>query len=86
MEVFGSLIQPTDACQDSALNAPASLGFQGVYRIAPAGSDPELMVNRTTFDQPNGLTLSPCERFLYVNDTVQKNIRRFELSLERSNQ
>lgn len=62
------------------LERPSELGFQGVYRIAPHGSDPELMVNRTTFDQPNGLTFSPCERYLYVNDTVQKNIRRFELN------
>ena len=62
------------------LERPCELGFQGVYRIPPGSDDPELMVNRTTFDQPNGLTLSPCERFLYVNDTVQKNIRRFELS------
>ena len=53
------------------LERPSELGFQGVYRIAPHGSDPELMVNRTTFDQPNGLTFSPCERYLYVNDTVQ---------------
>ena len=45
--------------------------------IPPGGGDTELMVNRTTFDQPNGLTFSPCERYLYVNDTVQKNIRRF---------
>ena len=62
------------------LERPSELGFQGVYRIARHGSDPELMVNRTTFDQPNGLTFSPCERYLYVNDTVQKNIRRFELN------
>ncbi len=64
------------------LERPVELGFQGVYRIAPDGGDPELMVHRTTFDQPNGLTFSPCERYLYVNDTVQKNIRRFELNSE----
>tara|TARA_A100001234_G_scaffold209959_1_gene209281 strand:- start:1275 stop:2804 length:1530 start_codon:yes stop_codon:yes gene_type:complete len=58
----------------------SELGFQGVYRIPPGGGDTELMVNRTTFDQPNGLTFSPCERYLYVNDTVQKNIRRFDFS------
>ncbi|MDJ1007476.1 MAG: isochorismatase family protein [Paracoccaceae bacterium] len=61
------------------LERPVELGFQGVYRVPPGGGAPELMVNRTTFDQPNGLTFSPCERYLYVNDTVQTNIRRFDV-------
>lgn len=55
------------------------MGFQGVYRIPPGGGDLQLLVNRTTFDQPNGLTFSPDERYLYVNDTVQGNIRRFDI-------
>ena len=58
----------------------SELGFQGVYQLPPGANEPKLMVNRTTFDQPNGITFSPCENYLYVNDTVQKNIRRFNIS------
>ena len=61
------------------LERASELGFQGVYRIPPGGGAPQLMVPRTTFDQPNGLTFSPCETWLYVNDTVQANIRRFDV-------
>jgi gluconolactonase len=45
------------------------LGFQGVYRIAPGGGDPELVVDRTTYEQPNGICFSPDESLMYVNDT-----------------
>ena len=58
---------------------PRQLGFQGVYRIAPGGGAPQLLVNRYMFDQPNGLCFSPDERLLYVNDTVQANIRVFDV-------
>ena len=61
------------------LERSSELGFQGVYRVPPGGGAAQLMVNRTTFDQPNGLTFSPCESYLYVNDTVQTNIRRFDI-------
>jgi gluconolactonase len=49
---------------------PRQLGFQGVYRVAPGGGPPQLLVERTRFDQPNGLCFSPDETLLYVNDTV----------------
>lgn len=55
------------------------LGFQGVYRIPPGGGAPELMVSRYTFDQPNGLCFCPTEDRLLVNDTVQANIRVYDL-------
>ena len=60
---------------------PRQLGFQGVYRVpgGRAGGEPELLVERTLFDQPNGLCFSPDERLLYVNDTTQALIRVFEL-------
>jgi gluconolactonase len=58
---------------------PRQLGFQGVYRIAPGGGPPQLLVNRYMFDQPNGLCFSPDERLLYVDDTVQANIRVFDV-------
>jgi gluconolactonase len=59
---------------------PRQLGFQGVYRVPPAGGAPELLVDRHMFDQPNGLCFSPDERLLYVNDTVQMLIRVFDVS------
>ncbi len=58
---------------------PRQLGFQGVYRLPPGGGAPELIVDRTMFDQPNGLCFSPDERVLYVNDTVQHLIRAFDV-------
>lgn len=58
------------------------LGFQGVYRIAPGGGEPQLIVDRYLFKQPNGLCFSPDERLLYVNDTVQTLIRAFDVETD----
>lgn len=58
---------------------PRQLGFQGVYRIPPGGGKPELLVDRYLFDQPNGLCFCPTEDRLFVNDTVQHNIRVFPI-------
>jgi len=62
------------------LERPTQLGFQGVYRLRPGGGEPQLLVERSLFDQPNGLCFSPDERFLYVNDTVQTLIRVFDVA------
>ncbi|MEP3599352.1 MAG: isochorismatase family protein [Stappiaceae bacterium] len=62
---------------------PTQLGFQGVYRLAPdhqPGDEPMLVSDRYMFNQPNGLCLSPCERFMWVNDTDQANIRMFDVA------
>jgi gluconolactonase len=62
---------------------PRELGFQGVYRIPLGrgpGDEPQLLVERYLFTQPNGLCFSPDERLLYVNDTEQANIRVFEVA------
>ncbi|MGQ0566835.1 MAG: isochorismatase family protein [Gemmobacter sp.] len=58
---------------------PRDLGFQGVYRLRPGGQ-PELMVDRYMFTQPNGLCFCPDESKLYVNDTEQANIRVFRVA------
>lgn len=60
---------------------PRELGWQGVFRIRPGreGEEPELLVERYLFTQPNGLCFSPDERLLYVNDTEQANIRVFDV-------
>lgn len=60
------------------------LGFQGVYRIPAGGGAPELMVNRYTFDQPNGLCFCPDESKLYINDTIQTNIRVYDVAADGS--
>src|ERR1700726_3328526 len=60
---------------------PRQLGFQGVYRVVPGGQ-PQLLVDRTLFDQPNGLGFSPDERQLYVNDTVRALIRVFDVNAD----
>ncbi|WP_459976138.1 SMP-30/gluconolactonase/LRE family protein [Nocardioides pyridinolyticus] len=51
------------------------LDWRGVYRISPDGDRIDLVA--ADFDGPNGLCLSPDERFLYVNDTERRHIRRF---------
>jgi gluconolactonase len=57
----------------------SALGFQGIYRIESGGGQPQLLVPRDMFTQPNGLCFSPDETLLYVNDTEQTNIRVFNV-------
>ena len=61
---------------------PRQLGFQGVYRVPPGGGEPQLLVDRNLFEQPNGLCFSPDERLLYVNDTVRALIRVFDVNAD----
>ena len=56
------------------------LDFQGVYRIAPGGGDPQLLVD--DFDQPNGLCFSTDESLLYINDTTRAHIRVFDVAAD----
>ncbi|MEM7059121.1 MAG: SMP-30/gluconolactonase/LRE family protein, partial [Pseudomonadota bacterium] len=59
------------------------LGFQGVYRLPPnhrPEDEPQLVSDRYMFTQPNGLCLSPCERWMWVNDSDQANIRMFDVA------
>lgn len=53
------------------------LGFQGVYRVSP--DDGELHLLADDFEQPNGLCFSADDRTLFVNDTMRKHIRRFDV-------
>ncbi len=63
---------------------PRQLGFQGVYRVPPGGGEPQLLVDRYVFEQPNGLCFSPDEKLLYVNDTVRTLIRVFDVKPDGS--
>ncbi|MDE0307335.1 MAG: isochorismatase family protein [Albidovulum sp.] len=65
------------------IERPSQLGFQGVYMLLPghvAGTEPRLVSDRYMFTQPNGLCFSPCERFMWVNDSDQCNIRKFDVA------
>jgi gluconolactonase len=58
----------------------SELGFQGVYRIAPGGGDPELVVGEDEFEEPNGLCFSPDESLLYINDSPRALIRVYDVN------
>jgi gluconolactonase len=60
------------------------LGFQGVYRIAPGGGDPELVVERDAYEQPNGICFSPDESLMYVNDTPGAFIDVYDVGADGS--
>ena len=60
------------------------LGFQGVYRVPPGGGDPELVVDRDEFEQPNGLCFSPDESLLYVNDSPRAHIKVYDAAADGS--
>lgn len=53
------------------------LNFSGVYRLDPNG---DLTLLFDEFEYPNGITLSPDENHLYVNDSASGRIIRFDLS------
>ena len=63
--------------EDLGLLRKQELGFQGVYRVSADGADLRLLAG--DFEQPNGLCFSLDERALFVNDTMRKHIRRFDV-------
>ncbi len=62
--------------EDLGLLRKPELGFQGVYRIS---TDGQLSLLVDDFEQPNGLCFSLDEKKLFVNDTMRKHIRCFNL-------
>ena len=64
----------TDPTLDLVKGEKQEIPFQGVYRLDAKGN-----VSLLTKDlqQPNGLAFSPDGRFLYIDDSAQKNIRRY---------
>ncbi|MEL6372614.1 MAG: isochorismatase family protein [Pseudomonadota bacterium] len=65
------------------IERPLQQAHRGVYMLPPGhkpGDEPVLVVDRYMFSQPNGLCLSPCEKFIWVNDTDQANIRIFDIA------
>jgi len=59
------------------LGVQTELDFAGVYRVAPDLSTVNLLVR--DFVLPNGLAFSPDEKILYINDSVRKHIRAFQV-------
>jgi gluconolactonase len=53
------------------------IDIAGVYRVSPDLGQINLLVR--DFGFPNGLTFSPDEKTLYVNDTFKRHIRSFRL-------
>jgi gluconolactonase len=64
------------------LEREQDLSFQGVYRIAADGGEPELVVGEDEFEQPNGLCFSPDESLMYINDTPRALIRIYDVGAD----
>jgi gluconolactonase len=60
------------------------LGWQGVFRLPPGGGDPELVVDKDEYEQPNGLCFSPDESLLYINDTPKAWIKVYDVGSDGS--
>ena len=58
-------------------NVESELGFAGVYRVSSDLSTITLLAQ--DFVLPNGLAFSPDESILYINDTVARHIRAFDV-------
>jgi gluconolactonase len=60
---------------------PRELGFQGVFRVDPAGT---LHLESSDMNRPNGVALSPDEKTLYVDDTADGLVRKFPVRSDGS--
>jgi gluconolactonase len=58
--------------------APSEIGAANVYRVRPTGRDVQVVAD--DFAGPNGLAFSADERQLYVADSRERHIRRFDVS------
>lgn len=57
-------------------SSQAEQGFNGVYRLSPAG---ELQVLEKTISRPNGICFSPNEKILYVSDAENRRIFAYDV-------
>lgn len=64
----------TDPTLDLVNGEKQETPFQGVYRLDAKG---KLTLLTKDLEQPNGLAFSPNGKYLYVDDTKQRNIRRY---------
>ena len=68
--------------EDVGVPRALTLDFRGVYRVPPGGGATQLLAS--DYEQPNGLCFSLDERQLYVNDTLRKHIRRYDVRADGS--
>jgi gluconolactonase len=64
----------TDPTLDLVKGEKQEIPFQGVYRLDAKG---DLTLLTKELHQPNGLAFSPDGKFLYVDDSAQKNVHRY---------
>ncbi len=64
----------TDPTLDLVKGEKQDTPFQGVYRLDGKG---KVTLLTKELEQPNGLAFSPDGKYLYVDDTKQRNIRRY---------
>jgi gluconolactonase len=64
----------TDPTLDLVKGETQETPFKGVYRLDAAG---KVTLLTKDLDQPNGLAFSPDGKYLYIDDSAQKNIRRY---------
>jgi gluconolactonase len=69
----------TDPPRPDSYGIQRELPFQGVFRLGPDGA---LAPVADDFEYPNGLAFSPDERTLYVDDTMRRHIRAFDVRLD----
>ena len=62
---------------DCADDLQRYLPFESVFRVWPGSGQVEPVAD--DFALPNGITFSPDERLLYVNDTILQHIRAFDV-------
>lgn len=56
--------------------------FNGVFRVAPDGAVSVVWESTMLTQRPNGVSLSPDETVLYVADTVDARVRRFDVAAD----
>jgi len=59
------------------------LGFKGVFRVEPDGSEITLVVDEDEFNEPNGICFSPDESLLYINDSPHEHVKVFDVGDDR---
>tara|TARA_B100001059_G_C17710235_1_gene515046 strand:+ start:24 stop:944 length:921 start_codon:yes stop_codon:yes gene_type:complete len=65
--------------RDFGVEREQELDFQGVYRISPDDRSLALAVDRSAYEQPNGLCFSVDESMLYINDSARALIDVYDV-------
>ena len=69
----------TDPTLDLPKGEKQELPFQGVYRL---GADGSVRLLTSEMSQPNGLAFSPDGKLLYIDDTKEREIRVYDVSVD----